>query len=359
MSSLNHNISIRLESLDILRGLTIAGMILVNNPGNWQNTWPILNHAQWDGLTLADLVFPFFLVVMGISTALSVNNQLDKGKSKSEILQKAIIRTLKMFGIGLFLNLLWDYHWESFRIPGVLQRIAITYLFCLVAFLYLQPGIWMAYLVFSTLLALYLLKWFPPESGHGWYGLVDQYLFGKHVYQPTAPMDAEGFMSGLIAFQSGIFGMVAGVGILGLARINPWNQAITIFLIGLLIHIFLLPINKLLWTPSFALVTSGMALFLLQIFMVLEQNPVFQLIAEPFRRVGKNAILIYTSSEILEHIWIGHWFKSFAPRNIFREFVDQVSPFLYFNSLLWSLVLVSFFMFLGWILYQKKIFVKL
>jgi len=101
----------RLESLDMLRGLTIAGMILVNNPGNWQNTWPILKHAEWNGLTLADLVFPFFLVVMGISTALSVNNQLDKGKSKTEILKKAGFRTLKMFAIGLFLNLLWDHQW--------------------------------------------------------------------------------------------------------------------------------------------------------------------------------------------------------------------------------------------------------
>ena len=80
----------RLESLDILRGLTIAGMILVNNPGNWQNTWPILKHAEWDGLSLADLLFPFFLVVMGVSTALSVNNQLEKDKPKSVILRLVI-----------------------------------------------------------------------------------------------------------------------------------------------------------------------------------------------------------------------------------------------------------------------------
>ena len=349
----------RLESLDILRGLTIAGMILVNNPGDWKNTWLILKHVEWNGLSLADLVFPFFLVVMGISTALSVNSQLDNGKLKAEILRKAIIRTLKMFGIGLFLNLLWDYHWESFRIPGVLQRIAITYLFCVVAYLYFKPGVWMLYLFSSTLIAFFLLKWFPLGSGPGWYGVVDHFLFGKHVYQPTAPMDAEGFMSGLTAFQSGIFGMVAAIGLLGLPRINLWNQAISIFLIGLLIHIFILPINKMLWTPSFAFITSGMALLLLQIFLVLGQSPFFQIVAEPFRRVGKNAIVIYTSAEILEHIWIGHWFKNFAPRNIFREIVNQISPFLYVNSLLWSLVLVSFFLGVGWILYQKRIFVRL
>ena len=349
----------RLESLDILRGLTIAGMILVNNPGNWKNTWPILKHAEWNGLSLADLVFPFFLVVMGISTALSVSSQLEKGKSKSEILRKAIFRAIKIFGVGLLLNFLWDFHWETFRIPGVLQRIAITYLFCVLAFLYFKPGVWMAYLIFSTLLAIILLKWFPAESNMGWYGVVDQFLFGKHIYQPTAPMDAEGFMSGLTAFQSGLFGMVAGVGLLGIGRINLWNQAISIFLMGLLFHFFILPVNKLLWTPSFALITSGMALLLLQIFLVLEQNSVFQRIAEPFRRVGKNAIIIYTSAEILNHIWIGHWFKSFAPRNIFREFLGQLSPYLYVNSLLWSLVLVSFFLGIGWILYQKKIFIRL
>jgi len=359
MQQIEKKTSFRIESLDILRGFTIAGMILVNNPGNWQNTWPILKHAEWDGLSLADLVFPFFLVVMGVSTALSIVNSLENGQSKSEILQKAIFRTIKMFGIGMFLNLLWDHNLEIFRIPGVLQRIAITYLFCVLTLLYFKPAIWMAYLVFSTLLAITLLKWFPPEAGPSWYGLVDQFFFGNHVYQPTAPMDAEGFMSGLTAFQSGLFGMVAGVGLLAGGRINLWNQAISIFLLGLLFHFYILPINKTLWTPSFALVTSGMALLLLQIFLVLEQNPVFQTIAEPFRRVGKNAILIYASAEILEHIWIGHWFKSFAPRNIFREFMDNVSPFLYVNSLLWSLVLVSFFVGIGWILYQKKIFVRL
>jgi predicted acyltransferase len=353
------NKTIRLESLDILRGLTIAGMILVNNPGDWRNTWPILKHAEWDGLSLADLVFPFFLVVMGVSTALSVNTQLNKGNSKTEIFQKAGIRTLKLFGIGLFLNLLWDFHWESFRIPGVLQRIAFTYLFCVMALLYAKPAFWMAFLLLSSLLAFALLKWFPPESGPGWYAIVDGLIFGKHVYQPTAPMDAEGFLSGITALQSGLFGLMAGAALSGASRFNFWNQAISILLIGLLIHFFVVPINKLLWTPSFAWFTSGLALLLLQIFMLLEQKEEFKLIMEPFRRVGKNAIVIYASSEILEHIWIGHWFKNFAPRNIFREGINQISPFLHFNSLLWSLVLVSFFLTIGWQLYRKRVFIKI
>ena len=350
--------SIRLESLDILRGLTIAGMILVNNPGDWKNTWEILKHAEGNGLSLADLVFPFFLVVMGISTALSVNAHLLKGNTKSFIFKKALIRTLKLFGIGIFLNLLWDCHLESFRIPGVLQRIAITYLFCVFVFLYLQPSIWLFYLILSSLLAFALIRWFPHQ-GDSWYGMVDHFLFGNHVYYPTRPMDAEGFMSGLTAFQSGIFGLIAGVGLMGLVRFNLWNQAISIFLIGLMVHFFILPINKTLWTPSFAMVTSGLALILLQIFLSFEEYPVFKIIAEPFRRVGKNAIVIYSASEILEHFWIGHWIKGFIPRNLFREFLNSISPYLYFNSLLWSLTLVSFFLGIGWILYSRKIFVKL
>ena len=349
----------RFESLDVLRGLTIAGMILVNNPGDWKNTWSLLKHAEWDGLTIADLVFPFFLVVMGISTALSVTTHLTKGQTKREILRKACIRTLKMFGIGLFLNLLWGHNWDSFRIPGVLQRISITYLFCVVAFLYVRPAIWMLYVLASSILAISLLKWFPNVSGQGWYGFVDHFLFGHHVYESTAPMDAEGFMSGLTAFQSGIFGLMAGISILGLRKANPWNSAISLILGGLLIHHFFLPINKLLWTPSFAMVTSGMALMLLQIFSFLERDKVFSAISEPFRRVGKNAIVIYASAEVLEHIWIGHWFKGFIPRNLFREWITTISDHLFLNSLLWSLLLVGFFLGLGWVLYARKIFVKL
>ena len=354
----NSTNNLRIESLDILRGLTIAGMILVNNPGDWKNTWPILKHADGDGLSIADLVFPFFLVVMGISTALSVSGQLGKEIPKVQILKKAFIRSLKMFGIGLFLNLLWDHHWESFRIPGVLQRISITYLFCVVVFLYLKPAAWFAYLLLSSFLAFALLKWFPHD-GVGWYGVVDQFLFGNHVYFSTKPLDPEGFMSGLTAFQSGLFGIIAGVGLIGLVRINLWNQAISIFLIGLLLHFFVLPVNKTLWTPSFVMVTTGMSLFLLQIFIAFDQNSIFKFLAEPFRRVGKNAIVIYTASEVLEHIWIGHWTKDFAPRNLFRTLVNELSPFLFLNSLLWSLTLVSFFLAIGWFLYSKKIFVKL
>lgn len=347
----------RLESLDTLRGLTIAGMILVNNPGDWSHTWPLLKHAPWDGLTLADLVFPFFLVAMGISTSLSINGQLQKGKTKADILKKAIIRTSKLFGLGLALNLLWDSHWETFRIPDVLQRIAITYLFCVCLYLFTNPIAWIGNLIFSSGLALLLLKVFPPPSGN-WYGMVDHWLFGQHVYGPTAPMDAEGFLSGLTAFQSGIWGMLWGYWILNGNRTLLMKIPIGLLAIGILLHLFVQPMNKLLWTPAFAWVTAGLALLLLQFCLRMEYDPIFTKLAEPFRRVGQNAVVIYVVSEVLEHFWVGHWFKQITPRNWFIEAIGQISPWLYLNSLLWALLLVAFFVGIGWVLYQRRIFIK-
>src|SRR5258705_9059841 len=125
MSTPNPN---RLISLDVFRGLTIAGMVLVNNPGSWSSIYWPLEHAEWNGWTPTDLVFPFFLFIVGVSITLAFGRRVEAGGSKRDLYLKVIWRTLIIFGLGLFLNGFPYFHLSEIRIPGVLQRIAVCYL---------------------------------------------------------------------------------------------------------------------------------------------------------------------------------------------------------------------------------------
>ena len=119
----------RLSSLDAFRGLTIAGMILVNNPGSWKHVYAPLRHAEWHGWTPTDLIFPFFLFIVGVSISFSLSKRMEQGIEKNELYLKTMKRSIILFGLGIFLALFPHFNFVTIRIPGVLQRIALCYLF--------------------------------------------------------------------------------------------------------------------------------------------------------------------------------------------------------------------------------------
>ena len=125
----------RLVSLDVFRGITIAGMILVNDPGDWGNVYPALLHAKWNGCTPTDLIFPFFLFIVGVSIALSLSKRKKRGDSQSKLVLQIFKRSFLIFMIGLILNGFPNYDLSTLRIPGVLQRIAVVYLITSLIFL--------------------------------------------------------------------------------------------------------------------------------------------------------------------------------------------------------------------------------
>src|SRR5687767_1737217 len=125
----------RLVSLDVFRGITIAGMVLVNNPGSWGHIYWPLAHAQWHGWTPTDLVFPFFLFIVGVAIPLAFGNRLERGGSTRDLYLKIVKRTLIIFAIGLLLNAIPLFNLAELRIPGVLQRIAVCYFFASIIFL--------------------------------------------------------------------------------------------------------------------------------------------------------------------------------------------------------------------------------
>ncbi|MCH7496177.1 MAG: DUF5009 domain-containing protein, partial [Candidatus Marinimicrobia bacterium] len=156
----------RLLSLDLFRGITIAGMILVNNPGSWSHVYPQLRHAEWNGVTLTDLIFPFFLFIIGVAMTFSMTKQIEAGANRKDLLLKILRRTLIIFALGIFLSGFPKFDFSTLRIPGVLQRIALCYLFT--SIIVLRTG-WkgQAYWAAGLLLFYWTVMNFVPVPGYG------------------------------------------------------------------------------------------------------------------------------------------------------------------------------------------------
>lgn len=244
----------RLHSLDTFRGLTIALMILVNSPGS-HAIYPALEHALWNGCTLADLVFPFFLFIVGISCSLS----LSTFTSRTKILKRSAL----IFAVGLLLNAFPNHlHFEQLRLLGVLQRIAICY--CAAAFIYLNfDKKTHLILIFSFLLGYWgIMVYFSPETftaDNNVAALIDRTMLGPmHLYRPT--FDPEGLLSTLPAIATTLLGNLTGLWLREktTAKIMALRGGLMIFF-GLAWSI-LCPLNKTIWSSSYVLYTAGIAL---------------------------------------------------------------------------------------------------
>ena len=301
----------RLQSLDVFRGLTIAAMLLVNNPGTWSHVYPPLEHAEWNGWTPTDLVFPFFLFIVGVATALSLGSLADAGAGRAELFRKALVRAAIIFGLGLLLQGFPYYNLPHLRIPGVLQRIAIAYL--ITAVVVLLTGVRGQVL---TLLALLLGYWTlmtlvpvpgvgrgvlePEKNLSNW---LDFHLLGvNHVWQETRTWDPEGLLSTLGAVASVLCGVLAGHWIR--SRRGTDTKAFGLFYAGgmtLLLgwvwsHIF--PINKSLWTSSYVLLSAGIACLVLSAIFWLVDIEGYRGWTVPFLVFGTNAITAYWLSTL-------------------------------------------------------------
>ena len=230
----------RLISLDFFRGLTIAAMIVVNDPGSWSYVYPPLRHADWHGVTPTDLVFPFFLFIVGVSIVLALSK---RKKTDSSIYFKIIKRTVIIFSIGLFLALFPNFDFENLRIAGVLQRIALVYLFCSV--IYLNSSflvqIWIGiillllYWVFMTKIPFDNVLAGTLEPGTNFAAWVDQFITPGRMYQKT--WDPEGFFSTIPAIATGLSGMFCGHVLLNKSK-DLKDKIILIFVVGFSFNVF-------------------------------------------------------------------------------------------------------------------------
>lgn len=299
---------VRLHSVDVLRGLAIACMIVVNNPGDRQHIFPQLRHAAWDGWTVADFVFPLFLFLVGVCVALAVDREAVLAGHANGFWPKTVKRAGSLFALGLLENAYLRLSLENLRIPGVLQRIAMVYLAAV--WLHVRLGSrGVAWLIMTILLGYWLLLTVVPVPGLGHpsltadanlQGWLDQLLLGRHIWRFQTTWDPEGVLSTLPAIALGLIGLLAGrwlrLGGHGSGRVAVWGLA----LLGLgLVWNGWFPVNKSLCTSSFVLLTGGTGILLLAGgHWLLDAGPKAAW-AWPLALLGRNPLALYVTASFL------------------------------------------------------------
>ncbi len=364
----------RLVSLDVFRGITIAGMILVNNPGSWGSIYPPLKHAEWHGCTPTDLIFPFFLFIVGVAITLSLSKRKERGDNQNKLLLNVLRRSLILFGLGLFLNGFPYFDISAIRIPGVLQRIAVVYLIS--SFLFLKTTLKAQIYITGFLLLFYwILMMFIPVPGVGHSNLekttnlaawLDNLILSGHMWSYTKVWDPEGILSTLPAISSALLGILTGHWLQ--SSNDKTTKTVWLFVFSSLLMLTgyvwdgWFPMNKSLWTSSYVLYTGGLALnFLAICFWIIDVKGIKWWI-KPFQVYGMNAITVFFLSGIVAKLMYLIKFnyegneitlKSFLYSNLFESWLTPINA-----SLAWALVYIFVWLGLMWILYSKKIFIK-
>jgi predicted acyltransferase len=374
-------------SIDVLRGLTIGFMILVNNNGDGERAYWALKHAAWNGFTPTDLVFPTFLFLVGVSTVFSTAARIAQGATRSSMFLHIVRRTIILYLLGLLVNSFPFFHLQTMRFYGVLPRIAICYF--VIATLYLfSPG-WRDKIVLAVaaLIGYWLLMRFVPVPGYGLPGRdvplldhdgnlvawLDRQIFSApHLYEHTR--DPEGLLSTIPALATTLIGLLTGIwlrtgrtlaakargiaiaGVSGLILGGIWN--------------FSFPINKKLWTSSYVFFAAGFSLLLLALSIWIvdirgeRENSVdpakHRARFMPFLVFGVNAIVAYVLSELLpgllDNIHVG---SRISVLHGFYVSILSVIPNAAFASLLYSLAYVAVCWIVMYVFYRKRIFIKI
>jgi len=379
--------SLRLLSLDVLRGVTICFMIMVNNNGG-SGSWWFMNHAEWNGLTPTDLVFPTFLFVVGISIVFSTESRLSRGESRARLARHTIQRAATIFLLGLVVNGFPYFHLEHYRVYGVLQRIAICYLIVGLFYLYDRRPWTKAALLAACLLGYWILVQWVPVPGAGMPGKdvplldknenivawLDRQLMPGHLYEEWTThntRDPEGLLSDIPSLGTALIGLLAGLWLRSQRTLRQKAQGLAIACVSCLALGYLwslwLPLNKKMWTSSYVLVAAGYSLLVLTLsFAAVELlgwgKGKSDWLVRPWLIFGSNAIVIYMFSELLPGIlgmirfsdgghpsgpeaWYSHHVLAGIPNPGLAAFGYSV-----------SYAAVCFLP--AWILYRKKIFVK-
>lgn len=393
----------RLISLDVLRGLTIAGMIVVNDPGSWKYVYPPLLHADWHGITPTDFVFPFFLFIVGVSIVLAYSKRKAAGAPKGAMVQKIFKRSTIIFGLGVFLWLFPNFNFSGIRIPGVLQRIALVFMACSLIFLNtdwkmqakIGAGLLLGYWALMTLvpvpidetirlaletgevkaaagqLAIGKLHQLSDgfiaanlEPGANLEAWMDRLLIPFRLYQYT--WDPEGVLSTLPSIATGITGMMAGH--LLLSNKSKQDKAFLLLLAGFVamtmgnIWDWFFPFNKNLWTSSFVMYTSGLATMTLgATYYLIDVKNWDGKILFPFKVFGANAIAAYVMHGAFSHFFRMKWGSGDAAWSIQGAFMDLGMNMGFpgeLVSLEYALLYTLFIYFFVWMMYKRGVFLK-
>ena len=365
----------RLVSLDVFRGITIAGMVLVNNPGTWSSIYWPLEHAEWHGWTPTDLIFPFFLFIVGVAIPLAFGRRMEGGGSKGDLYWKIAKRTLIIFALGMFLAGFPYFQLSTIRIPGVLQRIAVCYFFA--SLIFLKTRVRTQVIITTALLLIYWLlmtRLHAPGFGTGdlskegsLASFIDRTIFGPHIWKQGKVYDPEGILSTIPAVATTLFGVLTGQWLR--TDKTSHEKVAGLFVAGACCVVIgwcwnpFFPINKSLWTSSYVFFTGGLALEFLALCYWLIDIEKYQRWAKPFVVFGVNAIVLFVGTGVMGRLMgliklpsedgtqlsLQGW--------IFKDlFLSWASPI--HASLAYAIVFILLWLGLMWILYWRKIFIK-
>lgn len=372
----------RLSSLDAFRGLAVAFMLLVDCPGSWDVRYPPLIHAHWNGWTPADLIFPSFLFIVGVSIVFALSKRKAAGADRGQIMNRILIRSAVLFILGIIVDMFYSerfFDFANMRILGVLQRIAIVYLVSGYLFLKVRTQT-LIYTGIGILLGYWVIMTRIPVPGYGMPNLavhpdggvtnlaawMDKVILGPHAWIWTRPWDPEGILSTIPAIATTIMGMLTGVWLKGESEKKTktkWMLAAgTISLgTGYLWHIWF-PVNKSIWTSSFVLLSGGWALIFFALLYWIIDVRGWQRWAMPFRVYGMNAITAYVCCAFVEGILSKVRITAGSESVTIKHFLftrclaSWLSPVN--GSLLYAVIAVLFWMTVMWCLYRRSVFIK-
>jgi predicted acyltransferase len=374
----------RLVSLDAFRGATIAAMLLVNNPGSWGDIYAPLEHAPWHGWTPTDMIFPFFLWIVGVSLTLSSARRVEEGADRGQLLRHVVQRSLIIFALGMFLaafpfGLLPGHHFAlaKLRIPGVLQRIALCYLAAGAIFLRTgvrgqiarTAGLLVAYALMLRLIPVpgYGAGCLEPTGNLAWW--VDSHLLAGHTWSgaPAPGFDPEGALSTLPAIATTLCGVLAGH---FLRTSRPAGEktgrllagGALLLLAGAVLDLWQ-PINKNLWTSAYVLFMAGWATVIFAAMFWLIDARGWRRWATPLVVFGMNALALFVLAGVIGRLlnligWTdaagaGVTLKAFLYQGFFVPLASPRNA-----SLLFALVFVALHLLVAWLMWRRRWFVR-
>ena len=360
----------RLVSLDAFRGLTIAGMILVNNPGSWSHVYPPLAHAAWHGWTPTDLILPYFLFILGVAIPFSLARRLSEGAGRADLLRHVARRSLVLIALGLAMRAIPDFDFAEMRLAGVLQRIGLVYLVAAGSYVLLTTRA-RHLLAPALLLGYWAVMTLVPVPGYGAGGLspdgnlasyVDRALMGGRLWQET--WDPEGLLSTIPAVVTSLLGIFTGEWL----RSDRDRSALTrgMLLAGValvpagLAWGLLFPINKNLWTSSYVVFTAGTALLLFgTLYWLIDVKGLRGRWEEWMVVYGMNAIAVFVASgmvtKAMTRIRVGDAsLYAWLYETLFRSWAGD-----YNGSLAFAVAYVGLWLGLMWVLHRRRIYIRI